>query len=110
MFASSPVRLAADPWVEFNPGLVPYFWRDWSWNNFYGHSPPSADSRRVFVSYKRKYVHLLGQACLETSVARWTYCVDMTIAVDWDIKNQKKQSTLIAVIEFYSVILSNNSD
>ena len=21
------------------------------------HSPPSADSRRVFVSYKRKYVH-----------------------------------------------------
>ena len=24
---------------------------------FYGHSPPSADSRRVVVSYKRKYVH-----------------------------------------------------
>ena len=24
--------------------------------NFYGHSP-SADSRRVVVSYKRKYVH-----------------------------------------------------
>ena len=25
--------------------------------NFYCHSPPSADSRRVVVSYKRKYVH-----------------------------------------------------
>ena len=23
----------------------------------YGHSPPSADSRRVVVSYKQKYVH-----------------------------------------------------
>ena len=26
--------------VEFDPGPVPYFRGDWSWNNFYGHSPP----------------------------------------------------------------------
>ena len=26
-------------------------------NNFYGHPPPSADSRRVVVSYKLNYVH-----------------------------------------------------
>ena len=25
---------------EFDPGSVPYFRGDWSWNNFYGHSPP----------------------------------------------------------------------
>ena len=25
---------------EFDPGPVPYFRGDWSWNNFYGHSPP----------------------------------------------------------------------
>ena len=25
---------------EFDPGLVPYFRGDWSWNDFYGHSPP----------------------------------------------------------------------
>ena len=25
---------------EFDPGPVPYFCGDWSWNNFYGHSPP----------------------------------------------------------------------
>ena len=25
---------------EFDPGPVPYFPGDWSWNNFYGHSPP----------------------------------------------------------------------
>ena len=42
---------------EFDPGLVPYLSGDWSWNNFYGHFSPSSDSRRIFVSYKRKYVH-----------------------------------------------------
>ena len=25
---------------EFDPGPVPYFRGDWSWNNFYGHSAP----------------------------------------------------------------------
>ena len=25
---------------EFDPGSAPYFRGDWSWNNFYGHSPP----------------------------------------------------------------------
>ena len=25
---------------EFDPGPVPYFREDWSWNDFYGHSPP----------------------------------------------------------------------
>ena len=25
---------------EFDPGQGPYFRGDWSWNNFYGHSPP----------------------------------------------------------------------
>ena len=29
---------------EFDPGPAPYFRGDWSWNDFYGHSPPSADS------------------------------------------------------------------
>ena len=28
---------------EFDHSPVPYFRRDWSWNNFYGHSPPSAE-------------------------------------------------------------------
>ena len=46
-----------------NPGvmsliLASYFHRDWSWNIFYGHSPPCADSRRAVV-IKRKYVHIV---------------------------------------------------
>ena len=52
------VRLTADPgvinsipaqshtWVEIDHAII----------NFFGHSPPSADSRRVVVSYKLKYV------------------------------------------------------
>ena len=48
---------------EFNPGPVPYFCRDWSWNHFYGHSPPF-HSRTVVVSFKRKYVNEVLVNCL----------------------------------------------
>ena len=37
-----------------------FFCRDWSWNIFYGHSLPSADSRRVVVSFCQKNVHNTG--------------------------------------------------
>ena len=78
---------------KFDPGPVPYFLGDRSWNNFYCHSPPSADSKRVVVSYKRKYVHKVLANCLvklaqERSVVSWTDCADMTIADDWDVTNQ----------------------
>ena len=36
------------------------FHGDWSWNIFYGHSLPSADSRRAVVSFWRKNVHNTG--------------------------------------------------
>ena len=57
---------------------------------------PSTDSRRVEVSYKRKYVHKELVNCLvkfaqENSVIRWTDPPDRTIAVDWEVKNQTKQ-------------------
>ena len=77
---------------NFDPSQVPYFLCDWSWNNFFGRS---ADSRRVVVSYKRKYVHKvlvnrLVKLAQEKSVVRWTDWPDMTIAVDWDAKHQTK--------------------
>ena len=37
-----------------------FFRGDWSWNIFYGHSHPSADSRRTVVSFWRKIVHNTG--------------------------------------------------
>ena len=44
---------------EFNPlpRLATFFRGDWWWNIFYGHSLPSADSRRADVSFWQKNVH-----------------------------------------------------
>ena len=58
---------------------------------------PSADSRRVFVSYKRNYVHEvlvnhLVKLAQEKCVVRWTDCPNRTIVVEWDIKLQTKQN------------------
>ena len=58
---------------------------------------PSAHSRRVVVIYKRKYGHEvmvnhLVKLAQEKGVGRSTDCPDMTIAVDWDVKNQTKQT------------------
>ena len=57
---------------------------------------PSTDSIRVIVSYKRKYVHevlvnSLVKFAEEKSVVRRTDCPDMTIAVNWGVKNETKQ-------------------
>ena len=58
---------------------------------------PSAYSRRVVVSYKRKYVHEvlvnpLVKLSQKKNVIRRTDLPYMTIAVDWDVKHRTKQS------------------
>ena len=58
---------------------------------------PSADSRRVDISYKQKYVHQvliyrIVKLAQEKRVVRWTNHPDMTIAADWDLNNQTKQT------------------
>ena len=42
------------------PRSATFFPGDWSWNIFYGHSLPSADSRRAVVSFWQKNVHNTG--------------------------------------------------
>ena len=42
-------------------GSVTFFHGDWSWNTFYGHSLPSANSIRAVVNFWRKNVHNTGQ-------------------------------------------------
>ena len=74
---------------EFNPSPVPYFRADWSCDNFYGILP----SARVVVSYNRKYVREVLVACTGRNVVRWTDRRDMTIAVEWDVKQQTKPKT-----------------
>ena len=46
--------------VQRPPRSATFFRGDWSWNIFYGHSLPSADSRRAVVSFWRKNVHNTG--------------------------------------------------
>ena len=60
----------------------------------------STDSRRVVVHFKRKYVHELlvnglVKLAQENSVVKLTDRPDMTIAVDWGIKQQNKQTNKI---------------
>ena len=43
--------------VQPPPRSATFFRGDWSWNIFYYHSLPSADSRRAVVSFWRKNVH-----------------------------------------------------
>ena len=69
---------------------------------------PSTDSRRVVVSYKRKYVHevllnYIVKLAQEKSGVRWSDRPDMTIAVDWDVKNQTKHKTSYAAIKLATI-------
>ena len=47
-------------WVQPPPRSATFFRGDWSWNIFYGHSLPSADTRRAVVSFWWKNVHNTG--------------------------------------------------
>ena len=46
--------------IQPPPRSATFFRGDWSWNIFYGHSLPSADSRRAVVSFWRKNVQNTG--------------------------------------------------
>ena len=55
-------RPTGDQEVQVHPPQrsAAFFCGDWSWNIFYGHSLPSADSRRAVVNFLRKNVHNTG--------------------------------------------------
>ena len=76
--------------------LGTFFCLDWSWNHFYDHSLPTADSSRAVVSYWRKDMYLILVNSLgslpRNSVVRLSDRHDMTIVVDWHVKPQIKQT------------------
>ena len=81
---------------EFDPCPVPYFRGDWSWTNFYGHSPPfrwfiqegllSVTSESMCTNYWLTACSSLPRK----SVVRWTDRPAMTIAVDLGRKATKQ--------------------
>ena len=68
---------------------------------FFGHSPPTADSRKAGVSCKRMYV----LEVLINRLVKLAVVSDMTIAVDWDVKHQSKLKTKIC-----SDLISEHAD
>ena len=64
----------------------------------------------VVVSYKQTYVHEVLVNCLvklaqEKSVVRWTDHPNMTIAVDWEVKNQTNQAHLSMTAERLGIVV-----
>ena len=60
---------------------------------------PSANMRRVVLSYKQKYVHKVLVNCLvmlvqKNSVVWWNERPYMAISVDWDVKQQPNQNQI----------------
>ena len=86
---------------EFDPGPVPYFRGDNSWNHFYGHSPPfrwtiqegllSVTSESMCTKY---WLTACSSFCPEKSVVRWTDRPTMTIAVDMGRTASKQTNCL----------------
>ena len=64
---------------EFDPGPVPYFHGDWSWNNFYSHSSPFCWFKKGSCQLQAKVCPrstglLLNQACpgKKYGYVKWT--------------------------------------
>ena len=85
---------------EFDPGPVPYFRGDWSWNNFYGHSPPFRWFIReglLSVTSESMCTNYWLTACSSLPRKKYGKCTDrpaMTIAVDLGRKAPKQTNKL----------------
>ena len=95
---------------EFDPSPVPYFLGDWSWNNFYGHSPPFRwiIQEGLFISYKQKYVHEVLVNCLFKLAQEKVGLGQLTVPswpllLTWDVKQQKQTNK--AKTSFFEVKL-----
>ena len=94
---------------EFDPGLVLYFRGDWSWNGFYGHSPPfrwfiqegllSVTSESICTNYWLTACSSLPSP--GKRVVRWTDRPAMT----WDVKQQNKQTKRVKIAAWVSLFL-----
>ena len=92
------MRLACGQSQVQSSGSATFVHGDWSRNNFYGHSLPTADSSWAVVRYWRKDEHLVLVNCLgslpRNSVVRLIDHLDMTVIVDWDVKPKIKLTNI----------------
>ena len=89
-------------------GPATFFRGDWSWNHFYGHSLPTADSSRAVVSYWQKDVHLVLVNCLgslpRNSVVRLT---DLSCWLGRKMTNQTHKTifAILKTIRIHSTVM-----
>ena len=78
---------------------------DWSWNNFYGHSPP-ADYIRVAVSYKQKYVYkiLVNFALEKVWLAGWH---DHSCWLGWKYLKRNKMGYKKVYLRVFSISVNS---
>ena len=102
---------------EFDPGRVPYFPGDWSWNNFHGHSPPFRwFIQEGFLSVTSeslcKIYWLIAWPSLprKNCVVRWTDRPAMTIAVDLGRKARKqtKKRQISSVSSLFAILTKHS--
>ena len=99
--------------LEFDPRPVPYFRGDWSWNNFYGHSPPfrwiiqegllSVTSESMCTKYWLTACSSLPRK----NVVRWIDRPAMTIAVDLGRKATKQTKNKMTGFTVTTIQYSN---
>ena len=95
---------------KFDPGPVPYFLGDWSWNNFYGHSPPFRwwiQEGLLSVTSEGMCTKYWLIACPGKSVVRWTDHPTMTIAVDLGRRTTKQTKITNILIQIRTRIDRN---
>ena len=96
---------------EFDPGPVPYFRGDWSWNYFYGHSPPFRwfiQEELLSVTSESMCTNYWLTACSSLprkSVVRWTDRPAMTIAVDLGRKATKQTKQIKRALLFPTFLI-----
>ena len=74
---------------EFDPGPVPYFRGDWSWNDFYGHSPPFCwfiQEGLLSVTSESLCTNLFKPAQEKVLLG------ELTMLLTWDVKQQNKNT------------------
>ena len=78
-YLATDACLTADPGVA-SSGPVPYFRGDWSWNNFYGHSPPFRwFIQEGLLSVTSEYVHKLLVNCLFKPAQEKVWLGELTV-------------------------------
>ena len=110
----TPLKMEMDcgrSWVRSSSPAT-FFRGVWSWNHFYGHYIPGADSSRAVVNLLPKRCAFGTGSRLgslpRNSVVMLTDRLDMIIIVDWDVKQKIKLLTFFEMTPSFRGVSARN--